>query len=232
MAFVKKDRVRESTSSTGTGPFTLLGAANGYQSFGSVLSIGDTTQGSISQPGGSWLTGLFTYSALNTITVTTIYESSNGGAAVTWGAGTKDIFITLPASQAAVIPAGTAMGFFQTAAPVGWTKQTTHNDKVLRVVSGTASSGGTNSFSSVMAANGSVIANTTITQSTMASHTHTTTYPIPGGGSTFNDPGTGAATNATVAGPNTGSIGGDGPHNHSITLAIQYVDLIIATRDA
>jgi hypothetical protein len=227
MAFIKKDRVRESTSTTGTGPFTLLGAANGYQSFASAMSIGDTTQGCISQPGGSWLTGLFTYSALNTITVTTVYESSNGGAAVTWGAGTKDVFITLPASQAAVIPPGTAMLFQQTTAPIGWTKQTTHNDKALRVVSGAASSGGTNAFSTVNNQTVSVN-NHTITQAEMASHTHS--Y-LPPQGQAGNSSGYAGYLSGNG---NTGSAGSDTAHSHGITIsfAVQYVDIIIANRDS
>jgi hypothetical protein len=63
----------------------------------------------------------------------------------------------------AVIPPGTVMLFVQTNAPTGWTKSTTHNNKALRVVSGTASSGGTTAFTSVFASRtpGGSIANTT-----------------------------------------------------------------------
>ena len=53
--------------------------------------------------------------------------------------------------RAVSLPRGTQMLFQQTAAPVGWTKQTTHNDKALRVVSGTASSGGSVAFSTALA---------------------------------------------------------------------------------
>jgi hypothetical protein len=60
---------------------------------------------------------------------------------------------------------GTKVLFQQTTAPVGWTKDTTHDNKALRVVSGTASSGGTTAFSSVFAAR-------TIATANLPSHTH------------------------------------------------------------
>ena len=90
-------------------------------------------------------------------------------------------------------PSGTAMLFAQTSAPTGWTKSTTHNDKALRVVSGTASSGGSSAFSTAFgtpSVSGTVslsgapaagnlavsvsgsISNTTLTTSTMPKHRH------------------------------------------------------------
>jgi hypothetical protein len=226
MAFVLGDRVRESSTTTGTGPFTLLGAANGYQSFASVLSIGDTCWYCIALPGGSWETGIGTYSGASTLTRTTIFASSNAGAAVSFGAGTKDVFITTPASRGAVIPPGTAMLFQQTSAPVGWTKQTTHNDKALRVVSGAAGSGGTNAFSTVNNQTVSVN-NHTITQAEMASHTHSYLPPQGQAGNS-----SGYAGYLSGSG-NTGSAGSDTAHSHGITIsfAVQYVDVIVATRD-
>jgi hypothetical protein len=65
-----------------------------------------------------------------------------------------------------VFPSGTLMLFQQTNAPLYWTKQVTHNDKALRVVSGAASSGGAVAFSSALSSQ--AVSNTTITQSTMA----------------------------------------------------------------
>ena len=60
--------------------------------------------------------------------------------------GLSSATVTIPTAFAS----GTAMLFQQTSAPTGWTKSTTHNDKALRVVSGTASSGGTSAFSTAM----------------------------------------------------------------------------------
>jgi hypothetical protein len=226
MAFVKKDRVRERSTTTGTGAFTLAGAPSGYRAFSSVCSVSDTFWYAIVHPGNAWEVGLGTYSGANTLTRTTIYDSSNAGAAVNFTAGSKDVFIGLPARNAAFEP-GTNALFQQTSAPVGWTKQTTHNDKALRVVSGAASSGGTNSFSTVMAQ--TTVGNHTMTIAESASHDHSngaafvTTAGLQGGG-TF--PGA-----QLLASGNTGLTGGGGSHNHTITMAMQYVDIIIATKD-
>lgn len=126
-----------------------------------------------------------------------------------------------------VIPSGTLMLFQQTSAPTGWTKQTTHNDKTLRVVSGTASSGGSNAFSTVMAQ--TVVGNHTLTIAEMPSHSHpiTTTDISCGGVSDAAHSGVGTSTFTD----NTQTTGGGGAHNHTITMNIQYVDLIIAQKN-
>ena len=142
------------------------------------------------------------------------------------------------------IPAGTLMLFQQTSAPTGWTKQTTHNDKALRVVSGTAGSGGSVAFSTAMASQTPTITlsglsadATTLSTAQMPSHTHATTLNTGGG---FNivglyDNASGATTNKTTSGT-----GGGGSHTHSVSgtasssainLAVQYVDLIIASKN-
>lgn len=233
MAFVKKDRVRETTTSTGSGAsIALNGAVAGYQSFGNAMSIGDTCWYAIVLPGSQWETGQGTYSALNTLTRNNVLENSigsaPGGAGITLTAGTKDVFICQPASQAQpAFPAGTLMLFQQTAAPVYWTKQTTHNDKALRVVSGTASSGGSNTFSSSLN-NTYTTANTTITTSTMPSHNHTSNASVysPAFGV-----GTGAVDVSTNVGATINNNGGDGAHSHVLTFSVAYVDLIICSKD-
>jgi hypothetical protein len=229
MAFVLRDRVRESSTTTGTGSITTAGAAGGYQPFSAVMSIGDTCYYAIVLPGSAWETGIATYTAANTLTRTTVLESSNAGALVSFAAGTKDVFLTQPASKAQSFESGTILTFQQSAAPLHWTKQAVHNDKALRVVSGTASSGGTNAFSTVN--NQTVtVNNTTITQSTMASHTHG--YQEFSAGSLPGGVGGGGSFGNNVGG-NTNSTGSDGPHSHGITIAfaVQYVDLILAAKD-
>lgn len=166
-----------------------------------------------------------------------------------------------------VFPAGTLMLFQQTAAPTGWTKQVTHDNKALRVVTGTAGSGGTTAFTSVFASrtpSGSIsstastgtigstavsgtVGSTTLSIAEMPSHTHDfnangtgTVNPPKGYGST----GT-VTTNATGgSGSHTHSFTG-GSHSHTLTMdshshtftgtamdfAVQYVDLIIASKD-
>jgi hypothetical protein len=229
MAFILDDRVRESSTTTGTGAIALGGAPGGHQAFSAVMSIGDTCWYSIVLPGSAWETGLGTYSALNTLTRTTVISSSNSGALVNFSAGTKDVFITQPAKKAQPFPSGTLMLFQQTTAPTFWTKQTTHNDKALRVVSGTAGSGGTNAFSTVNGAAAAFVNGHQLTVAEMPSHTHSD--PVVGFGS-VSGVGTGAvlALGNAISG-NTGSTGGDGPHSHTLNMAIQYVDLIICSKD-
>lgn len=101
MAIVLKDRVKESTAVTGTGTATLLGAAPGYQAF-SVIGNGNTTYYAIvDAENGAWEVGTGTYtSSGNTLSRTTVFESSNAGALVDFAAGAKDVFITYPAERA------------------------------------------------------------------------------------------------------------------------------------
>lgn len=146
------------------------------------------------------------------------------------------------------LAAGTAMLFAQTAAPTGWTKSTDHNDKALRVVSGTASSGGSTAFTSVFAAR-------TISTGNLPSHTHTGTTASNGDHAhtfkhaTSNIGSSGGGTQATGSGELTTSGSGStvtttttGAHTHTFTsdatgsgtamdFAVQYVDVIIATKD-
>jgi hypothetical protein len=97
MPLVAKDRVRETTTTTGTGAVTLTGPVLGYQAF-SVLGNGNTTYYCIANPSTSeWEVGLGTYTAsTNTLARTTVFSSSNGGTAVPFSAGAKDIFTVAP----------------------------------------------------------------------------------------------------------------------------------------
>jgi hypothetical protein len=99
MALVVADRVQETTSTTSTSSYVLLGAAAGYQSFGAVLANGDTTYYAITND-TDWEVGIGTYSTTGpTLARTTILASSNGGSAVSWGVGVKNIFISYAASK-------------------------------------------------------------------------------------------------------------------------------------
>lgn len=100
MALVVKDRVRETSSSTGTGTFTLSGAVNGFQSF-SVIGDGNTTYYAIIDlTNNEWEVGVGTYtSSGTTLSRDTILESTNGGSAVNFSAGVKDVFCTYPAER-------------------------------------------------------------------------------------------------------------------------------------
>ena len=172
----------------------------------------------------------------------------------------------------AAFPSGTRMLFQQTAAPTGWTKDTTINDKALRVVSGAVSSGGSVAFSTAFAnrtvsgnvadtAAGGTVGSTVLDVTQIPSHSHFIGSPA------------GSGTNAVLSSSNyvdysmttwttgnnnyvlygttvgsdrglTSSTGGSGGHTHSFTgtahnhsfsttldMAVQYVDLIIASKD-
>ena len=99
MALVVKDRVQETSTTTGTGTLTLAGAVSGFQSF-SVIGNGNTTYYAIVL-GSEWEVGLGTYTSSGTLlSRDTILESSNGGTAVNFSAGTKNVFVTYPAEEA------------------------------------------------------------------------------------------------------------------------------------
>jgi len=129
---------------------------------------------------------------------------------------------------------GTVMLFVQTSAPTGWTKSTTHDNKALRIVSGSVSTGGSVGFTTAFGTpnvSGSVSA-TTLSTSQMPSHTHS--VPV-GPGGCF---GVGDAASSFTSGArfSTGSAGGGDSHTHSLsgattTINVAYVDVIIATKD-
>lgn len=126
----------------------------------------------------------------------------------------------------AVIPSGTRMLFQQSSAPVGWTKDVTHNDKALRLVNGAAGSGGGVDFSAAFI-NGSV-GDTTLTVAQIPSHDHGTPVFARDGSSAHVGDGGGAQT---YGGVRTGATGGGESHSHTLNLAIKYVDIIIATKN-
>jgi hypothetical protein len=128
--------------------------------------------------------------------------------------------------------------FAQTSAPTGWTKSTTHDNKALRVVSGAASSGGSVAFTTAFASQSvaGTVGSTTLTTSQIPSHSHTTLSDL------FGVSGGGAQVLTTISGTSgsrsgvTAVEGGGGSHTHTFTgtainLAVQYVDVIIATKD-
>jgi hypothetical protein len=132
----------------------------------------------------------------------------------------------------AYLPTGTVMLFVQTSAPTGWTKSTTHDNKALRVVSGTASSGGTTGFTSVFAAR-------TITTANMPAHTHGITDPGHTHGIKVNNVAQSGSTGSVAGGSltftsdsaTTGITINSAGSGTAMDFAVQYVDVIIATKD-
>lgn len=110
MALVLADRVRDTTTTTGTGTVTLSGTApTGYQNF-SVIGNANTTYYTINA-GSQWEVGIGTYSSTGpTLARTTVLESSNANALVNFSAGTKDVFVTYPSDKAVYYDAANNVG--------------------------------------------------------------------------------------------------------------------------
>lgn len=141
-------------------------------------------------------------------------------------------------AAAAAFDSGTVMLFAQTSAPTGWTKDTSnYNNSGLRVVTGTASTGGSVDFTTAFASqavSGTVGTSgaTTLNTTQIPSHTHTVAATTANAGS-------GCGGGQVAPGGNSGATGGGGSHTHSggtftgtaINLAVKYVDVIRATKD-
>jgi len=105
MALVISDRVKETTTTTGTGTYSLGGAVTGFETFTANLSNSDTTYYACSD-GTDFEVGLGTFtSSGTTLARTTILASSNSNNAVSWSSGTRTIFCTLPAAKAVFLDA-------------------------------------------------------------------------------------------------------------------------------
>ena len=99
MALVIADRVRETTTTTGTGTYTLAGAVTSFESFGSIGNTNTTYY--CCTDGTNFEVGIGTNtSSGTTLARTTILQSSNSDSAVNWSAGTRTIFCTYPADKA------------------------------------------------------------------------------------------------------------------------------------
>ena len=105
MAFVVNDRVKETTTSTGTGTINLGGAETGFETFVAGIGNSNTTYYCIQAQGGAAFeigVGTVTDAAPDTLSRTAIISSSNSDSVVDFSAGTKDVFCTLPASKAVI----------------------------------------------------------------------------------------------------------------------------------
>lgn len=100
MALVLKDRVRQTSTTAGTGTLTLSGTVSGFQSF-SAIGDGNTTYYTINDSTtGAWEVGIGTYTASGTtLSRTTVLASSNSGSLVSFAGNTLDVFVTYPAGK-------------------------------------------------------------------------------------------------------------------------------------
>ena len=103
MAFLVNDRVKETSTTTGTGTLSLAGAVSGFQTFVAGIGNSNVTYYAIVNDSGTEFEigiGTVTDASPDTLSRTTILESSNSDSAVDFSAGTKTVFCTLPASKA------------------------------------------------------------------------------------------------------------------------------------
>jgi hypothetical protein len=115
MALVLKDRVQETTTTTGTGTLTLGGAVLGYQTFAAIGNANTTYYTISSAISSEWEVGLGTYTASGTtLSRDTVLASSNSGSLVVFSAGTKNVFCTYPSSRAAYVSASGPTDFATT----------------------------------------------------------------------------------------------------------------------
>jgi hypothetical protein len=137
MALVLKDRVKETTTTTGTGTVTLAGAAAGFQSFVVIGDGNQTFYAIVDAASGAWEVGVGTYTASGTtLSRTTVVSSSNAGSLVDFGAGSKDVFVTYPASRSVYLDAA---GSAVTTLDIGTLGTSTANISTANITAGTVS---------------------------------------------------------------------------------------------
>jgi len=217
----------------GAGSFVVGSAVSGFDTPENLQVLDGKVYRYFAQnaDGSIWERGSGAYTVSSHTLARTVAENSSATFSAINFASAPDVsvFPSKPTKLevGAPFPAGTLMLFQQTSAPVGWTKQTTHNDKALRVVSGSASSGGTNSFSSMFTSRTSD--GHTLSIAELAIHDHTVDVDQGNNASGVGQP-------LYNMGDNAGSVpthttGSSTAHSHTYDMRVQYVDLIIASKD-
>jgi hypothetical protein len=108
MPFVVRDRVKETSTTTGTGFFTLSGAVTGFQSFSVIGDANNTFYCITDQVGSNWEVGIGTYALATTrLSRDTVLSSSNAGSLVNFGAGIKEVFCTYPSGRSVYVDGST-----------------------------------------------------------------------------------------------------------------------------
>ena len=147
-----------------------------------------------------------------------------GQVLATGGAGANPSWV----AKTPEFPSGTSMLFRQTTAPTGWTKQTALTDYGIRVTSGAVGTTGGTPFSTVFAQ--TAVGNTTLSATQMPSHAHQYLAVRAGGAALSGGSAPSTAENTDTL-SQTQFAGGSTSHTHSISLAMAYLDVIIATKD-
>lgn len=256
--FLPTAQIRSSVDATpGTndmpGNLVLSTTADGASTLTARLTINSaglvTVPGGLSGPIGATgaTTGAFTTLAISNAVSLSGSAGTAGQYLTSAGAGVAPTWQT----QSPSFPSGTNLLFQQTAAPTGWTKITTYDNYGLRVVSGTATTGGSVGFTTAFSSKsvtGTVAttnAGTTLSTSQYGLLAHTHTYSrFTIAGSASGDIEDGSPLQSTLATVNTSSASDStvSSHTHTATstftytgtsmnLAVQYVDVIIASKD-
>jgi hypothetical protein len=234
------------SSSSEGGTFTVTSNATDANTASTIVSrdgSGNFSAGTITANLTGNLTGnAATATQWQTTRTITLSGDVTSSATNIDGSGNVSIATTLAASGT---PSGTKMLFQQTAAPTGWTKDTTHNDKAIRIVNGTVGTGGSTAFATALgtpSVTGTISGSTgahTLTTAEMPSHVHNVkmyTYSGSGAMGITGEPN----YSSNNGNQNTDATGGGGSHSHSLSatfssgaaaINVQYVDVIIATKD-
>ena len=229
---------RFNATSGGSGPFVVASAVPTYKTPEQALATDDKVYFYYAEnaDASQFEQGSGAYDYTTHSLARTIIDRNSDGTTIALAFTTSpqvDVFPSPPPNlelAPSLLEAGTTMLFQQSAAPLYWTKQTTHHDKVLRVVSGAASFGGDNPFSGTFYYRTSDA--TTLSIAQMPSHNHSEIYTwIRSFGSASAAFGVGSDYELYVVPASTGFQGGSGPHNHTFDMRVQYVDLIIARKD-
>lgn len=121
MPYVVADRVKETSTSTGTGAFTLAGAVTGFRTFSSAIGNGNNTTYVITNATGSeWEVGYGLVTA-GTLTRVAVFSSSNANNTVNFSAGTKSVFVSMSANP---VGSNTTLGASQTFNPNAYSSTT------------------------------------------------------------------------------------------------------------
>src|SRR5690606_12495214 len=214
----------------GAGVLSITGTAN------QIAASSSTGIVTLSLPAALDFPGMFTVQ--NTVYLDEILDEDDMASDSATALATQLSIKAYVDNNSAFAP-GTKMLFVQTSAPTGWTKDTVNNNNsALRVVTGSASAGGTVDFTTAFASQAvtGTVGNFTLTTAEIPSHSHIQRYgtaTAAGGFLTSGSAWTDSPLNSSIS---SATSGGGRAHNHSFTgtsinLAVKYVDVIIATTD-
>lgn len=231
------DTSRFIATSAGTGDFIVLSPVAGFKTPEQAFAVDGKNYHYFAQFNEQWEEGYGAYDwATDKLSRTKIFNTSlytrekmNFSARPI-----VDVFTSPPLNlETGDIPAGSNTVFWNASAPLGWTKLVTHNDKALRVVSGTGGGdGGSVAFSTVFGK--TATDNFTLLTTHIPAHVHGYTavsWRGPTGNPEFWTPSAGQPYEIYSFGANTGSQGGGSAHQHGMDIRVHYLDMILCGKN-